>query len=273
MKFGGAALHSLQHFANVVEIIAEKRQAYEHIVVTVSAMGGVTDELIGLAGQIAQRPAEREMDMLVSAGERVSMSLLAMALEDRGISAVSLTGSQSGIITCNHHREAQIIAVRPFRVMHHLKEGKVVIVAGFQGVSKSKEITTLGRGGADTSAVALGVALKSQVEFYKDIVGVYSEDPKKNPRATLLDKLNFEEALTFPNPLHPRSILLASKNGISLHVLTFKRDLWESYPGTWITGASSAEGEPVYEGDQLECLACLKEGADEVSGSCGLFFR
>jgi len=273
MKFGGAALRSLKHFANVVEIIAEKKQSYENVVVTVSAMGRVTDSLIRLACRISRRPVGREVDMLISAGERVSMSLLAMSLENRGIPAVSLTGSQSGIITCNHHREAQIIAMRPFRVMHHLREGKVVIVAGFQGVSTNKEVTTLGRGGADTSAVALGVALDSQVEFYKDIVGVYSEDPKKNPRATLLDKLSFEEALTFPNPLHPRSILLASKNGIPLHVLTFERGLWESYPGTWITGAGSVEGGPVYEGNQWGCVSCSKEGADEVPESCGLFFQ
>ena len=252
MKFGGAALEAPKHFANVAEIIAEKQKLYDHVVVVVSAMGGVTDGLTNLADQVAKQPVEREMDMLISVGERISMSLLAMALEDRGIGAISLTGSQSGIITCNRHREAQIIALRPLRINRHLEEGKVVIVAGFQGVSSDKEITTLGRGGSDTSAVALGVALRAEkVEFYKDVEGIYSEDPKKSPRATLLERLSFEEALTFQNPLHPRSILLASKNGLPLHVITFKRDLWEHFPGTWIVGVDSKEG-PVYESDRSD---------------------
>ncbi|NGX50682.1 MAG: Aspartate kinase [Chlamydiae bacterium] len=247
MKFGGAALESPSHFSNVAEIIAEKKLHYDHLVVVVSAMGGVTDELMGLAHQVAKEPAEREMDMLLSVGERISMSLLAMALSDLGVEAISLTGSQSGIITSSRHREAEILTVRPQRINHHLERGEIVIVAGFQGVSAEREITTLGRGGSDTSAVALAIALAAEkVEFYKDVEGIYSQDPKKNPRAALLEKLTFEEALKFQNPLHSRSILLASKNNLPLHILSFKRDLREHFPGSWIEG-SATKKEAVYE--------------------------
>lgn len=248
MKFGGAALETPEHFFNVATIIQEKRIDYPRLVVVVSAMHGVTDQLTELAHQVTKKPSKRELDMLISVGERVSMSLLAMTLEDKGIEAISLTGSQSGIMTCAQHREAQITAVRPQRIEHHLNQGKVVIVAGFQGVSLEKEITTLGRGGSDTSAVALGIALGvEKVEFYKDVKGVFSEDPKGNPQATLYEKLTFEEALKFKNPLHPRSILLASKNGLPLQVISFKKDQGQFFPGTWIVGKNLKKQEPCYE--------------------------
>lgn len=246
MKFGGAALETPEHFGNVADIIGEKEG---RIVVVVSAMGDVTDELTALAYQVAKNPAKREMDMLLSVGERVSMALLAMALEERKIPAISLTGSQSGIITCNHHNDAFIEDVRPIRVEKHLDEGKVVIIGGFQGVSHEKEITTLGRGGSDTSAVALAAALGAEnVEFYKDVEGIYTKDPKKDPQATLLSELSFEEALTFPEfVLHKRAILLASKNGMPLHVKSFKKEHRMCFPGTWIHG-DAVEKRPVYEG-------------------------
>ncbi len=245
MKFGGAALKTPKHFADVAEIIAEKKG---RIIVVVSAMGNETDGLLGLAHKVAKNPARREMDMLISVGERVSMALLAMALEERGVPAISLTGSQSGIITCSRHNDALIKDVRPIRIKKHLNEEKVVIVAGFQGVSEEKEITTLGRGGSDTTAVALAAALYAEkVEFYKDVLGVYSKDPKINPDATLFSELSFEKALTFPEfALHKRAILLASKNGLPLHVKSFKKDQWDCYPGTWISGSSPLMG-PIYE--------------------------
>ena len=249
MKFGGAALETPEHLSNIAEIIEGQRGRYDHVVAVVSAMKGMTDELTRLAHQVAREPVKREVDMLISVGERISMSLLAMALSDRGIGAISLTGSQSGIITCSRHRAAEIVHVYPHRIERYLKEGKVVIVAGFQGMSIDKEITTLGKGGSDTSAVALGVALGAEkVEFYKDVEGIYSEDPKENPRATFLKKLSYEEALKFPNPLHPRSILLASKNGLPLHVITFKARLRGVLPGTWIVGKRDKKGA-VYESD------------------------
>lgn len=233
MKFGGAALETPAHFTNVAEIIAEKQG---RTVVVVSAMKGWTDQLISLAHEVSAAPPKREVDMLVSVGERISMSLLAMALADLGIPAISLTGSQSGIITCNHHSDAEIKEIRPMRIQKHLDEGKVVIVAGFQGVSEEKEITTLGRGGSDTSAVALGVALGAEkVEFYKDVLGIYAENPKINSQAELYKEISFEKALSYSDfVLHKRSILLASKNSLPLHVMTFKKQQWGQYPGTWI---------------------------------------
>ena len=245
MKFGGASLKTPKHFMNVADIIASKQG---RIVVVVSAMGEMTNELTHLAHQVAREPARREMDMLISVGERISMSLLAMALEERGVSAISLTGSQSGIITCGMHNDALIKDVRPIRIQEHLAEGKVVIVAGFQGVSEKKEITTLGRGGSDTSAVALAAALRAEkVEFYKDVKGIYSEDPKKNSSAKLYTELSFDQAMSFPEfVIHRRSILLASKNGLPLHVLTYKKELWKEFPGTWIDSAASKKG-PIYE--------------------------
>lgn len=186
--------------------------------------------------------------MLISVGERISMSLLAMALEERGVPAISLTGSQSGIITCSHHNDALIEEVRPVRIYQHLSEGKVVIVAGFQGVSREKEVTTLGRGGSDTSAVALAVALHAEkVEFYKDVKGVYAQDPKKSPQAELYQELSFEQALALGDSvIHKRSILLASKNGLPLHVLSYKEELRKGFPGTWIRSSAPRKG-PTYE--------------------------
>ncbi len=245
MKFGGASLETPKHFVNVADIIATKQG---RIVVVVSAMGEMTNELMHLAHQVARKPSRREMDMLISVGERISMSLLAMSLEERGVSAISLTGSQSGVITCGKHNDALIKDVRPIRIQEHLAEGKIVIVAGFQGISERKEITTLGRGGSDTSAVALAAALKAEkVEFYKDVRGIYSEDPKKEPNAKLYTELSFDQAMSFSEfVVHRRSILLASKNGLPLHVLTYKKELWKEFPGTWI-GSTASKKELTYE--------------------------
>jgi aspartate kinase len=245
MKFGGASLKTPESFVNVAEIIAAKKG---RVVVVVSAMGSMTDSLMGLAHQISKKPPRRELDMLISVGERMSMSLLAMALDEKGVSAISLTGSQSGIITCSEHADALIKDVRPTRIQKHLLEEKVVIVAGFQGVSENKEITTLGRGGSDTSAVALAASLRAEkVEFYKDVKGVYSTNPKKDPKAILKKTLSFDEALNFEEfVIHPRSILLASKNGLPLHVLTYKKEQWKEFPGTWIAPDAALKG-PYYE--------------------------
>ena len=234
MKFGGVALKTPNQFSKISKIIRSCRG--RDLVVVVSAMGGFTDELFSLAHQVAKKPSKREVDMLLSVGERVSMALLAIVLEEEGVPAISLTGSQSGIITSQDHGEAFIKDVRPMRIKRYLKEGKVVIVGGFQGVSEEKEITTLGRGGSDTSAVALGVALEAErVEFYKDVPGIFSKDPKKNPEARFLSALTFQEALSFSDfALHRRAILLASKNGLPLHIQSFEEELRDQFPGTWI---------------------------------------
>lgn len=226
MKFGGASVATPGQFSQIAEIILQRSKEYGRIAVVVSAMGKTTDELIALAKEVHQDPPRRELDMLVSVGERISISLLAMALAGKGKEAISFTGSQSGIITSARHSDARIEEVRPFRLLPHLNAGKIVIVAGFQGVSREGEITTLGRGGSDTTAVALGVALEAEkVEFYKDVKGVCSEDPKNNPHAKRFLKLSFREALAIVEQgakvLHPRAVHLAEKNGLPLHVLSF----------------------------------------------------
>lgn len=249
MKFGGAAVATAQHFSDVASLVIKKSFEYPQIAIVVSAMKGMTDHLIKLAQLVHPQPPRREYDMLVSAGERMSIALLAMALAHQGREAVSFTGSQSGIITCSDHSEAKILDVKPLRLLQALREEKIVIVAGFQGVSTSKEITTLGRGGSDTSAVALGVALNAEcVEFYKDVTGIYDTDPKKNPHAKQVQIVSFQEALkivenTGGKVLHPRAIRLAEKNELPLHVRSFQS---AASAGTWIGSVSSKRKEEKY---------------------------
>ena len=227
MKFGGASLSTSANLKKAAEIICIRRKKYSKIVVVVSAMGKMTDKLISLAKKVSTNPLERELDMLVSAGERMSMSLLAMALYEKDMDAISFTGSQAGIITTNNHSNAKILDIKPIRLIDNLSENKIVIVAGFQGVSAEKEVTTLGRGGSDTSAVGLGVALGAdKVEFYKDVAGIYSSDPKRYPNAKKITKMTFEEAISLlakgSGVLHLRSVELAKKNNISLHIVSYK---------------------------------------------------
>lgn len=227
MKFGGASVAKTESFQKIAEIIIERSFVHEKIVVVVSAMGNTTDQLLELAREVHPNPPTREQDMLVSVGERISIALLAMALARQGKEAVSFTGSQSGIITCEHHSDAKIIDVKPRRLEEVLKKGQVAIVAGFQGVSRKGEITTLGRGGSDTSAVALAVALGAErVEFYKDVPGIFDCDPKKDAKAKLLKLLSYGEALKLAKGgakvLHSRSIELAEKNGVQLAIHSFQ---------------------------------------------------
>jgi aspartate kinase len=226
IKFGGASVATPGHFRNVAALIRARREYYSSIVVVVSAMSGTTEELRRLSQEVHPEPPLRELDMLLTAGERISIALLAMALHRIEIPAISFTGSQSGIITTGDHNSAYIVDVRPQRLIPYLKRGTLAIVAGFQGVTPDGEITSLGKGGSDTSAVALGVALDAEVvEFYKDVSGIYREDPKQNVKAELLAKLNFDAAYLLMSQgakiLHPRSVLLASKNSLPLHVLSF----------------------------------------------------
>lgn len=245
LKFGGASVATPEQFRKIAEIIAHKSQT-QRVVVVVSAMGDTTNQLLALARQVHPQPPPREQDMLVSVGERISISLLAMALHHQNKIAISFTGSQSGIITCTKHSDASIIAVKPHRILKELDAGKIVIVAGFQGVSREGEITTLGRGGSDTTAVALGVALgASCVEFYKDVKGIFSEDPKKNPNALFYPALSFDQAIEcVEKVLHPRCIRLAAKNGLPLHVLSFYDPLQN---GTWVGPPKRSVYEERYE--------------------------
>lgn len=252
MKFGGAAVATPEQFSKIAKIIIDRHVVFPRLIIVVSAMAQTTDQLIDLARKIHPNPPQREYDMLISAGERISMSLLAMALCRENKQAISFTGSQSGIITCSNHSNAHIVDIKPHRIADSLDQGKVVIVAGFQGVSIQREITTLGRGGSDTSAVALGVALGAQqIEFYKDVPGIFNSDPKHYPLASSFSKLTYRDALTIVNQgariLHPRAIQLAEKNGLPLHVRSFI-STHDEKAGTWIVDPGCLRKTvPVYE--------------------------
>ena len=251
LKFGGASVASSEQFSRIADIILSKSQ-HSRVIVVVSAMGDTTDQLLSLARRVHPNPPLREQDMLISVGERISVALLAMALDHKQKEAISFTGSQSGIITSSKHSEAVVVDVRPHRILKALEDGKIVIVAGFQGVSREGEITTLGRGGSDTTAVALGVALgASGVEFYKDVEGVYSDDPKKNPLASLFSSLSFDQAIEIMEKgakvLHPRCIRLAKKNGLPLHVLSFYDPAMQRHQGTWIGPQMRSAGTVCFE--------------------------
>jgi aspartate kinase len=255
MKFGGASVATPAQFAQIADLIIARRAEYPRIVVVVSAMGGTTDQLIQLAKQVHPEPPQREYDMLISVGERISMSLLAMALCFKNQEAVSFTGSQSGIITCRRHSQAHIMDVRPQRIESNLEQGKIVIVAGFQGVSGDKEITTLGRGGSDTSAVALAVALRApKVEFFKDVPGIFDKDPKQQDQAKCYSYLTYQAALDIVEQgakiLHARAIRLAERNGLPLHVRSFMSS-YDHHPGTLIFEKEKKREEtPLYESSE-----------------------
>jgi aspartate kinase len=245
LKFGGKCLENVKGFEQAALWIARRKQEFSQVVVVVSAMGSLTTQLLDLSKAVNPEPPKREVDMLISTGERMSMSLLAMALDRKGIKAKSLTGSQAGILTCDEHMSANILEIKPRRVLHDLNSQVVVIVAGFQGVSLKGEITTLGKGGSDTTAVALGVSLKAErVEFFKDVSGVCSEDPKKTPEIQCFSELSFEQAEEILKKtgrfLNVRSLKLANKHDQPLHLLNFA-DLNESKNlGTWIRSSKKS---------------------------------
>src|SRR5688572_9453703 len=183
-KYGGSSVADVQKLRRVAERVMRTRDQGHAVVVVVSAMGDTTDELLSLAKQVSPNPDRRELDMLLSAGERIAMALLSMAIRELGADAISFTGSQSGIITNDRHTDSRIIEVRPFRVQDELARGRIVVVAGYQGVSYKREVTTLGRGGSDTTAVAMAAALDAEYcEICSDVDGVYSADPRVVPAA------------------------------------------------------------------------------------------
>lgn len=252
LKFGGASVATPEQFDHIADIVISKKKDYQNIVVVLSAMGNNTNELIQLAKKVHPNPPQREYDMLLTVGERISISLLAMSLAKKEIKARSFTGSQSGIITTDNHSNAEIIDVKPHRLLSALESDHVVIVAGFQGVSKYGEITTLGRGGSDTTAVALAIALNAEkVEFYKDVEGIYDVDPKTNCEAHLYKELNYDQALEIvakgSKILNHRSLILAKKNNIILHVLSFINKFAE---GTIIGYNCKDKNLPIYELDE-----------------------
>lgn len=222
-KYGGTSVGTPERIRAVAHRIAETRRQGHCLVVVVSAMGHTTDELIQLAYQVSAQPSHREMDMLLTTGERISMALLSMALADLGVPALSLTGSQSGIITNQSHRRARIRRILGDRIRGALAEGKIPIVAGFQGVSEDKEVTTLGRGGSDTTAVALAAALNADCcDIFTDVNGVFSADPRIVPDAKLWTKISHdlmvEMAIRGAGVLHPRSVELAKQFSVKLRV-------------------------------------------------------
>jgi aspartate kinase len=241
LKFGGVAVATPQHFSRIAEIVASRRARYDRVVGVVSAMGDTTDRLLALAHEVNPTPPQRELDMLISVGERVSASLLAMALEGIGLPATSFTGSQAGILTTGDHTDAQILEVRPTRLESHLQAGEIVVIAGFQGVSGegTPEITTLGRGGSDTTAVALAKALGAgHVEFFKDVDGCYTDDPKTNPQARRLPTLSYSHAAELvahgASILSARCIEHARCEAIPLHMYSFNGNI--DCPGSIIDG-------------------------------------
>ncbi|MGH3796439.1 MAG: aspartate kinase [Pseudonocardiaceae bacterium] len=238
-KYGGSSVESAERIKKVAERIVETRDDGNDVVVVVSAMGDTSDELLDLAGQVSAEPHQRELDMLLTAGERISNALVAMAVHARGVDARSFTGSQAGVITTASHGRARIIDVTPSRVRDALDQGAVALVAGFQGVAQdTKDITTLGRGGSDVTAVALAAALKADVcEIYTDVDGVYSADPRIVPNARKLDTVTHEEMLEMAacgaKVLMLRCVEYARRNGVAVHV----RSSFSRKPGTMVAGS------------------------------------
>jgi aspartate kinase len=236
-KYGGTSVADPDRMRNVAKHIAALRAQGIDVVAVVSAMGKATDNLVELARQVSSNPQGREMDMLLTTGERISMSLLCMALHDVGCDAMSFTGSQVGIITDTSHTKAKILEIKGDRVREALAAGKVAVVAGFQGVSTEREITTLGRGGSDTTAVALAAALKADAcEIYTDVTGVFSADPRLVPQARKLKELSFDEMLEMAGAgskvLALRSVEFARNHNVPIHVRS--SFTWEE--GTWVRG-------------------------------------
>ena len=242
-KYGGTSLGDADRIRGVADNVARSRRAGDDVVVVVSAMGKTTDDLLRLAADVSSVHPPRELDMLATVGERISMSPLCMALADRDVQAASFTGSQAGIITDTDHTRAKIVDVRPDRLLAALADGQVPVVAGFQGVSTDRDVTTLGRGGSDLTAVALAAALGASVcEIYTDVTGVFSADPRIVPSARRLPKVSFDEMLEIAacggRVLMLRSVEYAKTHSVRLHVRS--SFTWE--PGTWI-----AEEEPSME--------------------------
>ncbi|MFZ5870281.1 MAG: aspartate kinase [Actinomycetota bacterium] len=238
-KYGGSSVADADGIKRVAKRIVEARRDGNDVVVVVSAMGDTTDELRDLAEQVSPMPPPRELDMLLTAGERISMALLAMAIQTLGHEARSYTGSQAGVITDSVHGKARIIDITPGRIRSALEDGAIVIVAGFQGVSQdTKEITTLGRGASDTTAVALAAALGAQVcEIYTDVDGVFTADPRIVPSARRLETVTYEEMLELAasgaKVLHLRCVEYGRRSGVPIHV----RSSFSSRPGTLVSGS------------------------------------
>jgi aspartate kinase len=246
MKFGGTSVESVERLQRVADRVVAAREAGNDVIVVVSAMGDTTDELLSMAAEITDLPDARELDMLLTAGERISMSLLGIALNARGCRAASFTGSQAGIMTDTQHGAAKITEIRPKRIVEALAAGNVVILAGFQGLSTDLQITTLGRGGSDLTAVAMAGAVGAEVcEIYTDVDGVFTADPRRVPSARKIDLIDYDEMLelaaTGAKVLQSRSVEVARRHDLPVHV----RSTFTDADGTWVRKKSEDEMEGV----------------------------
>ncbi len=241
-KYGGSSVADAARIKNVAGRIARRVEAGDRVVAVVSAMGDTTDELISLAHQITEHPEAREMDVLLSTGETQSSALIVMALHAIGVDAISLSGGQAGMRTSSVHRNARILAIEPDRVRAEVDRGRVVIVAGFQGVTEEKDVATIGRGGSDTTAVAFAAALEARCEIYTDVDGVYTADPRIVPEARKLQDVSYEEMLELASKgakvMAPRAVELGSVYGIPILVASS----FTEAPGTLIHGGVDMEG-------------------------------
>ena len=282
-KFGGSSVADAESIKRVAKRIVDTRKAGNEVVVAVSAMGDSTDELLDLAHEVTPIPAPRELDMLLTAGERISMALLAMAIKSMGYDARSFTGSQAGMITDAQHGAARIVDVTPGRLREALDDGAIVIVAGFQGFNRdTRDITTLGRGGSDTTAVALAAALGADVcEIYTDVDGIFTADPRVVPRAHKLDRVSSEEMLELAaagaKVLYIRAVEYARRHGVTLHV----RSSFNNNDGTIVYNNSTPDvnGDPVEEPIIAGVAADLSEakvtvvGVPDVPGKAAQIFK
>ncbi|GAA4052653.1 aspartate kinase [Nonomuraea soli] len=279
-KYGGSSVADASCIKRVAQRIVATKKAGNDVVVIVSAMGDTTDELLDLAEQVSPLPPGRELDMLLTAGERISMALLAMAIANLGSEARSFTGSQAGVITTSTHGKARIIDVTPSRIQEALAEGQIAIVAGFQGVSQdTKDITTLGRGGSDTTAVALAAALSADVcEIYTDVDGIFTADPRVVPLAQKVDKISYEEMLELAASgskiLHLRCVEYARRFNLPIHV----RSSFSAKEGTWVVSNPYSEGtemeQPIISGvahDRSEAKITVVGVPDKVGEAATIF--
>jgi aspartate kinase len=251
-KFGGTSVGSIDRIQAVADRVASVRAQKPHVVVVVSAMGDTTDDLIAMARRISRTPDPREYDALISTGENISAALVSMALNERGVPAVSLTGPQVRIVTENFYNRAKILKVDPARVWEELNAGKVVVITGFQGVNARQDVTTIGRGGSDTSAVVMAAALGAPVcEIYTDVDGIYTTDPRIVKTARKLDEISYDEMLELASlgakVLHPRAVECAKENGVIVHV----RSSFNTHLGTLVKEASAMENNRVVTGITL----------------------
>jgi aspartate kinase len=274
MKFGGSSVADPDKIRHVAQRLVEARARGVRVVATVSAMGDTTDGLLELAQQVSQQPHPRELDMLLSTGERIACALVAMAVHDLGYEAVSFTGSQAGIITDPIHTKAKIREITPVRVVEALDRGRIVLVAGYQGFSRdTMDVTTLGRGGTDATAVALAAALGASCEIYSDVEGVFTADPRIVPDARKLDRVSYEEMLEMAasgaKVLMLRAVELARGHDVPVH----SRSTFSTEPGTWIDGAEGLE-QPVVSAvthSKDEVVFSVRDVPDQPGAAAAIF--